>query len=189
MGYLAFVDIDDVAYVLEGEERDADWQEDFDGDAVLGAEGGVEDVGEEVGIFEKSQYRQVDGYARGHQCFAQRLRVRTVHCYAEQPSQQGAEDQKEHEQTGCLVVEKEAHGKEIGVAHHETAALAVCDDGEAGVDDEQKHPKVDLGEEQRVGTVETDKLHNVFQQVVQWVRFSLLMALKSALVKRLPTVW
>ena len=93
MGYLAPVDIDNVADVLECEERYADGQQD-DGsiEAVgvehriapacqmvhhvdVGAEGGVINVGEEVGILEIAQHEQVDGDTDGHLQFSAWSRI------------------------------------------------------------------------------------------------------------------
>ena len=67
MAHFALVHIDNIADVLEGEEADADRQDDGVGYGVVGGGDGVEDVGEEVGVFEIAQHAQVDHHARNHQ--------------------------------------------------------------------------------------------------------------------------
>ena len=67
MAHFALVHIDNIADVLEGEEADADRQDDGVGYGVVGGGDGVEDVGEEVGVFEIAQHAQIDHHARNHQ--------------------------------------------------------------------------------------------------------------------------
>lgn len=89
----ALVDIDDVADVLESEEGDADGEEYLDGNAVFGAEGGVENVSEEVGVFEEAEYTEIDHYTYGTQGFAFGIGQRLVHADAKNPSQEGGKDE------------------------------------------------------------------------------------------------
>ena len=69
MGYLVLVDVDDVADVLESVEGDAYGEQYLDGDAVFGAESGIKEVGEEVGILEEAEHEQVDDHTDYHQRF------------------------------------------------------------------------------------------------------------------------
>lgn len=89
----ALVDIDDVADVLESEEGDADGEEYLDGNAVFGAEGGVENVSEEVGVFEETEYAEIDHYTYSTQGFAFGIGQRLVHADAKNPSQEGGKDE------------------------------------------------------------------------------------------------
>ena len=185
MGYLVLVDVDDVADVLEGVEGDAYGEQYLDGDAVFGAESGIKEVGEEVGILEEAEHEQVDDYTDYHQrftlevgglrsevgcgVFSLRLptsdfRLRPVHIDAQEPSEEGGEDEQQDEEAGGLVVEEEADGEEVGVAGGEAPA-AGDDEGEAGIDEQEEDPEVDLGEEQRVGAVETEELAEVCEEV------------------------
>ncbi len=130
-----------------------------DGDG--GAEGGVVEVGEEVGVLEVAEHEEVYRHAGGHEGLAARLRGRGVHAYAEPPAQQGGEDEQQHEEPRGLVVEQKADGEEVAVARHAAVACqgAVgaenCVDGE---DDEEEGPEVYLCEQQGMGAVEAEEL-------------------------------
>ena len=127
MAHLAFIDIDDIADILEGEEGDAYGQEDDGGvEACCGGElvgpageevdhlhvgvgDGVVDVGEEVGVFEIEEYGEVDDDAEGHECFASFLLSVGGHAVegnAERPSEECGEDEQQDEESRGLVVEE-----------------------------------------------------------------------------------
>ena len=61
---------------------------------VVGAKGGVEDVGEEVGVFEETEDKEVGGYANGGINTAPCLGGIVVHADAQKPTQQGGEDEQ-----------------------------------------------------------------------------------------------
>ena len=182
MAHFAFVYIDNIADVLEGEEADADRQDDGVGYGVVGGGDGVEDVGEEVGVFEIAQHAQVDHHARNHQgtaalggtgaaCDFAVGQVGKAH--AEEIAHDGCKDEQTDIEAGGLVVEEEAHQEEIAVAPEPTAFAHVeafapqrDDEAEEGVDDEEEGPEMELGEEQRMLRVEGEEVGEVCEEVV-----------------------
>ena len=71
-------------------------------------------------------------------------------------TQKGGEDQQQHEKTGGFVVENQAEEEEVCVAGRETPTT--CDNKrETGKNDKEESPEVELGEQQRMGTIEAEK--------------------------------
>ena len=149
MGNLAFVDVNDVADVLEGEEGDAHGEPDDRGveargmEEVVGPKGdvvhhlelrgtevvadsGVVDVGEEIGIFEIAEDGEIDYHACSHEGFAAGAGMGVVHTDAECPSEKGGEDKQEDEEAGGLEIEEETEGEEVAVAEHTAAGIEVA---------------------------------------------------------------
>ena len=100
--YLAFIDINYIADVLEGEKADAYRQNDGVGDGIVGGGDGVENVGEEIGILEIAEHSQIDNDACGHQGGATFLgrdtlgelpTLQSLHPPAKKESSKGCEEQ------------------------------------------------------------------------------------------------
>lgn len=72
------------------------------------------------------------------------------------------QQQQSYEKSARLVVEKQAHRHEIGVAH-ECAPLHEC---KAGIDNAEEHPELHLGKEQRAVLVEGENLLQVSYEYV-----------------------
>lgn len=99
--HFAFIDIDDVADVLKGEEADAYGEEDGVSDGIMGGSNGVEDVGEEVGILEVAEHAEVDDHAEDHEPEAVALGGgaflgEMVEAHAEEVAHHGGEGEEHH---------------------------------------------------------------------------------------------
>ena len=117
MAHTPFIYIHDITDVLECEEADAYGQEDGIGNGVVGGGDGVEDVGEEIGVFEIAEHAQVDGHSQHHEGFAPPLSGtpgcclpvgEVVETKAEEVAHYGGEDEQGHIVARGLVVEEEA---------------------------------------------------------------------------------
>jgi hypothetical protein len=156
MGYLTLVNINYITYILEGEKRYAHRQNDMDGYMVVGAEGGIEDIRKKVCILEETKHEQIEGDSHRHHQLAARLRKTAVHANAEHPSQQCGEYQEQYKSARSLIVEEQAEEEEVCVAGRETPTT--CDNKrETGKNDKEESPEVELGEQQRMGTIEAEK--------------------------------
>ena len=190
VAHFAFIDIDDIAYVLERVERDAYRQEyhrgveTCRGGEVVGparqdvhrlemtVEDGVIDVGEEVGVLKIAQHQEVEHHADNHQQpspLAFLMLTQAVHPYAQQPAEEGGKDEQHHKQSRGLVIEKQAYQEEVavahkppGLAHRRPFARSYLHDGaERYIDDEEERPEVELGEQQRMAVVEGEEVSKI----------------------------
>ena len=165
--YLAFIDIDYIANVLEGEKADAYRQNDGVGDGIVGGGDGVENVGEEIGILEIAEHSQIDNDAYSHQSGATFLgrdtlgelpTLQSLHPPAKKESSKGCEEQQANVEAGSFVIEKEANEGKVAIAPKPLclaygvapAFLAAQGDhqAKARIDNEEESPEMELGEKQ-----------------------------------------
>ncbi len=101
----AVIGVDNVADVLKGEEADAYGQDDGVGDGIVGGGNGVEDVGEEIGVFKVAEYSEIDHHAENHEGFADAesgtagllfLADKGAEKHAERVAEDGGEDEEQN---------------------------------------------------------------------------------------------
>jgi len=117
----------------------------------------VIDIGEEISVFEIAEDKEVNCYAGDHQCFATILGNRVVHVDAQPVSQQGGEDEQKDEKSRGFVIEDETEEKKISIAECLSGLQPFVfgdDECEEYINNEEEHPEVDLGEQQRLVAVE-----------------------------------
>ena len=105
--------------------------------------GGIVDVGEEVGVFEVEKNEEVEYHASGHLQAATWGGECMIHTDAEQPTEEGGEDEQEDEESRCFIIEKQTGEEEIAVAQGLPSVLLATageadDESEADVDEEEE---------------------------------------------------
>ena len=161
--YLAFVHIDGVADHLEGEERNAYGKHNLVHAELLSAgervanpckgiehvqlttENVIHHVGEEVGVLEVAQQKQIDGNAGDEPCFPLQPVGTNVDAACYQEVGASDEHQDKHEETARLIVEEKAHEAQEGVAKQSAAVHKA----ENGKHQGKESPEVELREKQR----------------------------------------
>lgn len=184
--YLAAIDVRGVGDDLEDIETDADGQDDAAdietsalGKAVAdicedieyaeaGAEEVVDHVGEEIGVLEVREQPEVDDDRERQPRLGgtgSAVGQTVVYLLGNQPVGEGDEEQNEKEKPAGLVVEKPRDEEQEDVAEVQTrvglTAHYPCEDG---IDDCEKRPEIELGEQQWRPAVEGEymmqKIHD-----------------------------